>query len=107
MKNILNGDDLLMYVLYGKIQLFLPHSCSLKDKRQIVHSITNRIRKRFNISINEVAHQDLWQRGGLGFAASCAAYADAERIIGAINETLDDYDDVCEVIDIDWQVVTL
>jgi len=37
----------------------------LKDKRQALRSLEQRIRNRFNVSIAEVEHQDLWQRARL------------------------------------------
>ncbi len=46
-----------------KIELFLPQSRSLKAKRQVLKSLKDRIRNRFNVSIAEVDHQDLGQRG--------------------------------------------
>jgi hypothetical protein len=95
-----------MYILYGKVQLFLPNSSSLKDKRQTIKSIISRIRKRFNISICEANYHDLWQRSELGFAAACNAYADADPMLEAINKTIDYYADVCEVTEIDWQIIT-
>ena len=37
----------------------------MKDKRQALRSLEQRIRNRFNVSIAEVEHQDLWQRARL------------------------------------------
>jgi len=50
------------------IELFLPGSQSLKDKRQVLLSLKDRLRKKFNLSIAEVDGQDLWQRAVLGLA---------------------------------------
>lgn len=88
-----------MYVVYGHAILYLPQSSSLKDKRQTIQSIIARIRKRFSISICEVDYHDLWQRSTLGFAAACSSYADVHLIISAIQDTLDQYQDVCEITD--------
>ncbi len=96
-----------MYVLYGSIDLFLPASSSLKDKRQTIQSISGSLRKRCNISITEVEHHDLWQRSKLGFAASCRVYADASRILNIIIDTLEKYEEVCEVIDFYEQIISV
>jgi uncharacterized protein YlxP (DUF503 family) len=40
----------------------------LKDKRQVVHSIKDRLRNRFNISVAEVEAQDHRQLAILGMA---------------------------------------
>jgi len=86
-----------MYVLYGNADIYLPYSSSLKDKRQTIQSIIARIRKRFNISICEVDSHDLWQRSTLGYAAACASYSSANLIIDSIKNTLEQYEDQCEV----------
>lgn len=51
-----------------RIDLFLPESRSLKSKRQVIKSLKDRIRNRFNVSVAEVEHQSLWQRATLGIA---------------------------------------
>ena len=43
-------------------------SASLKDKRHAIRSLRDRIRSRYNVSVAEVDHQDLWQRAALGIA---------------------------------------
>lgn len=39
---------------------------SLKDKRQVLRSVKDRLRNSFNISIAEIEVTDLWQRATLG-----------------------------------------
>lgn len=51
-----------------EVQLYLPESRSLKDKRQVLQSLQERIRNRFSVAVAEVEHQDLWQRATLGVA---------------------------------------
>ena len=43
-------------------ELHIPHAKSLKDKRQIVKSLKDRLRERFNLAVSEIADQDIWQR---------------------------------------------
>ena len=50
------------------LELHLPGVGSLKGKRQILLSLKERIRTKFNVSISEVDGQDLWQRAVLGVA---------------------------------------
>ncbi len=44
------------------IDCFLGNSMSLKDKRRILSSITERLRRSFNIALCEIDYQDQWQR---------------------------------------------
>ena len=50
------------------VELFIPGSQSLKDKRQVLLSLKDRLRAQFNLSVAEVDGQDLWQKAVLGFA---------------------------------------
>jgi uncharacterized protein len=51
-----------------RVRLLLRQSRSLKDKRQVVSSIKDRVRNRFNVSAAEVEAQDNRQFAVLGFA---------------------------------------
>jgi len=57
-----------MFVGIVRIELHLPASGSLKDKRSVVRSLKERIRQRVHASVAEVDHHDLWQRAALGVA---------------------------------------
>jgi uncharacterized protein YlxP (DUF503 family) len=50
------------------LQLIIEGSNSLKDKRQVIKSILDRVRDRFNVSAAEVDDLDSWRRATLGFA---------------------------------------
>ena len=66
------------------IEVFIPHAQSLKDKRQVVQSLVGRVRSRHNVSVAEVAHQDLWQRAGIAFAAVGSSRQPLERMFDGI-----------------------
>ena len=48
------------------VELFISESQSLKDKRQVLLSLKDRLREKFNLSVAEVDGQDLWQKAVLG-----------------------------------------
>ena len=50
------------------VELFIAGSQSLKDKRQVLLSLKDRLREKFNLSVAEVDGQDLWQKAVLGLA---------------------------------------
>lgn len=52
-----------------KVRLLVRESQTLKDKRQVVRSITDRLRNQFNVSVAEVEARDHRQLIVLGFAA--------------------------------------
>ncbi|MGQ0520053.1 MAG: DUF503 domain-containing protein [Actinomycetota bacterium] len=51
------------------MELHIPASHSLKEKRAVVKPILEGARRRFQVSAAEVGAQDKWQRAVLGFAA--------------------------------------
>lgn len=55
-----------MPIAYLTIELRIEGAHSLKDKRQVVRSLKDRLRNSFNISIAEIDVTDLWQRATLG-----------------------------------------
>jgi len=57
-----------MVVAVALFELHIEYAQSLKDKRQVVRSLRERLRRRFNVSANEVALQDLHQRARLALS---------------------------------------
>ncbi len=48
------------------LEIHIPDARSLKDKRQILRSLKDRLRGHFNVAVAELEHQDLWQRSVVG-----------------------------------------
>lgn len=51
------------------LELHLPYAHSLKEKRMVIRKFQDRLRARFNVSVSELDHQDVWQRSLIGVAA--------------------------------------
>ncbi|MFC2060867.1 DUF503 domain-containing protein [Chloroflexota bacterium] len=49
-----------------RMRFRLPENMSLKGKRRVLKSVTSRVRSRFNVSVAEVADNELWQLATLG-----------------------------------------
>ena len=63
------------------VEIHVPESRSLKDKRAVVRGVKDRLR-RLNVSVAEVDHQSLRQRCRLAIAATGATNADVEKVLG-------------------------
>jgi uncharacterized protein len=74
-----------MHVGTLRVRLILRQSRSLKDKRQVVHSIKDRLRNGFNISVAEVDLLDDRQQAILGIAMVSKETA---HLQGALQEIL-------------------
>ena len=79
-----------MRVAICVIELHIPTANSLKAKRQVIKSLVQRLRNRFNVSVSEVGCQDLWQRVELGMAVICHNGAGADSIMEKIFAFVDE-----------------
>ena len=71
-----------MTVALLSLECYLPMAQSLKDKRMVVRRIKDRLRA-LNVAVAEVAHQDLWQRAGLGVVTVATDDQGAGAILNA------------------------
>ena len=75
-----------MVVALLSLELHIAAARSLKDKRMVLRGVRDRLR-RFNVSVAELEHQDLWQRAGLGIVTIAGSEALAERELqGVVDE---------------------
>ena len=66
------------------LDLHFPGARSLKDKRQALRSLEQRIRNRFNVSVAEVEHQDLWQRSRLAVVSVNTDHSHLESTLASV-----------------------
>jgi uncharacterized protein YlxP (DUF503 family) len=53
-------------IAFLTLELRIEGAHSLKDKRQVLRSLKDRLRGQFNVAVAELDHTDLWQRATLG-----------------------------------------
>lgn len=58
-----------MWIAVVRIDLLVPGSRSLKDRRQAVRSLKERLRGRYDVACAEVGDVESWNRASLGIAA--------------------------------------
>jgi uncharacterized protein YlxP (DUF503 family) len=68
------------------LELRLDDSHSLKDKRQVVRSLKERLRGKFNVAVSEIDSQDLWQRAILAAVTVSSAHEHAEKVLRSVEE---------------------
>jgi len=51
------------------LELAIEHAQSLKDRRQVVRSLKEKLRHGFNVSVAELDDAIIWNRATLGIAA--------------------------------------
>jgi hypothetical protein len=63
------------------VSLYLPGCNSLKEKRQRLKSIKERLRNKYNVAVAEVGGQDLWQRCELGVVTVATDQQFANKVL--------------------------
>ena len=87
-----------MVVALERFDLRIRGCGSLKEKRHVVKTLTNAIRSKFNVSVAEVDHHDLWQRTALGVAVAAGEGHHAKRVLHEVEKLVERWGEV-EVID--------
>jgi len=82
-------------VAVGTVELHLPDVGSLKGKRHALKGLKEKLRRRFELSVAEVDHHDLWQRATLALAYVSGDSRHANEVISKavdfIEDNLDGY----------------
>ena len=73
-----------MYALSAKLNFYIPHAMSLKDKRQVSRSLIDKTRHKFNVSVAEVDTQDIHQTLTIGIAVVSGDNAHAQRSLDEV-----------------------
>jgi len=68
------------------LDIHIPEARSLKDKRQVLRSLKDRLRGHFNVAVAELEHQDLWQRAVVGVVSISSDGRHLEQSLGEIAE---------------------
>ena len=84
------------------LELHIPDAQSLKDKRQVLRSLKDKLRRDFNVAVAEMEHHDSWQRSVVGIVTISneekhlrevlqKVLDEADRILGSflINQTVE------------------
>lgn len=83
-----------MVTLTQTWELHLAGCHSLKDKRAILQSLKAELRRKLNLAVAEVDHQDLWQRAGIAGATVASERRVAEETLRAADQLVEATDGV-------------
>lgn len=77
-----------MFIGVGRFELFIPTSTSLKDKRQVLRSVTQSVQKRFNVAVAEVDYQDKWQRAAIGVSCVAESIGHCRKVLQEVEKAI-------------------
>ncbi len=55
-----------MIIGFLSLEIYIPYSHSLKEKRKRLSSLRNRLKNRYNVAFAELDYQKKWQRTKIG-----------------------------------------
>lgn len=88
-----------------KLSLRLPENESLKGKRQVLKSITTKVKNRYNVSIAEVDDQELWQLVTLGVACVSESAQHANQVLSRVVDFIEKSRFDVELLDYEIEVI--
>lgn len=89
------------------VRLHLPSSASLKDKRQVVKSLSARLTHQFGVSVAEVGQLEAWQVAELGVACVSNQVSHAEHVLDALAKYIEDTRPDLEIADCARETLTM
>jgi uncharacterized protein YlxP (DUF503 family) len=89
-----------MLVGVAEFDLRIPGTTSLKEKRRVVKTLLASLRQKFNVSVAEVDHHDLWQRTTVGVSAVAGEGYHLKRVLHEVEKHVERFGPV-DLIDRD------
>ncbi|MED3724961.1 DUF503 family protein [Priestia filamentosa] len=88
---------------YLTFEAMIYDAASLKEKRAVLQRIITRIKGKFNVSIAEIDHQDVWQRTSIGIVTISSAKNISERELYKLLEFVDSFPEIERTLtNIEW-----
>ena len=82
-----------------RLQLRLPESQSLKDKRQVLRSLQQRLRNTYSVSVAETNDQDKWQVAEILVTYAASDGRHAEEVLSKVVAYTEGYHFPVEVLE--------
>ena len=95
-----------MHVGVCRLMIHVPDASSLKEKRQVSRSLTDRIKNRFNVGVAEVEDNDLHQRLTLGISCVSNDSTHANEIISKVVSFVEESRRDVELLDYEIEIIS-
>ncbi|MFP4344181.1 MAG: DUF503 domain-containing protein [Anaerolineales bacterium] len=84
------------------LKLYLPGTASLKEKRGQLKPLLNQLRKRFEVAVAEVEHQDVWQTAAIAIVTVANDTRHVHTVLDRAVNWIEEQHPEMEILD--WQV---
>ncbi len=82
-----------MHAAALRVELRIPDTHSLKEKRSKMRHLTTRLTKKFPVAVAEVGFQDQWRRASIGVVAVAAQAGQLRRVLHSVERSIEAWED--------------
>ena len=90
-----------------KVSLRLPENMSLKGKRQVLKSITSRVRNKFNVAVAEVDDNDMWQLATIGICYISNDRRHTNQVLSKVFDFIANSRFEVEILDYEIEIISI
>ena len=90
-----------------KVSLRLPENLSLKGKRQVLKSITSRVRSKFNVAVAEIDDNDVWQLASIGICCISNNGRHTNQVLSRVVNFIIDSRFEIELLDYEIEIISV
>jgi len=94
-----------MHIGVCRLKFRLPENGSLKGKRQVLKSVTERVKNRYNVSIAEVGDNDSWQLISLGITCVSNSSPHANEVLSKVVNFIQNSKFDMEMLDYEIEII--
>jgi uncharacterized protein len=91
-------------ITYVECECMIHDSHSLKEKRAVLKKVLTRLKQKYNVSVSEIDHQDVWQRTRIAVVAVASSKASSEKEIENALKFIDSFPE-WERTDTTWELL--
>lgn len=84
------------------LELEIPGAMSLKDKRQVLSKLRDRVHSKFNVSLAEIEANDVWNLAVVGVAIVSNQQVHANQVLSKVLDLVEEIHD-CDVADVSME----
>ena len=89
------------------VSLRLPENLSLKGKRQVLKSITSRVRNKFNVAVAEVDDNDVWQLATIGICCISNNRRHTNEVLSKVADFITNSRFDVEILDYGIEIISI
>jgi len=96
-----------MNVGVGRVNLRIPENMDLKGKRQVLKSITSRVRNKFDVAVAEVDDNDMWQLAAIGFCCISNNKRHSNEVLSRVVHFIENSRFDVEILDYSIEIIDI